>query len=104
MDQLFKLFGKIHDQSNINKSGVGLGLTICKKLCELQSGTISVQSTEDHGSTFTFTLKAKIKVQREDSGILFSKFETDDLFISERQENDELSVNLKLEYFLRRSV
>jgi signal transduction histidine kinase len=33
-DKLFKLFGKLKVKSGINQHGVGLGLTICKKLVE----------------------------------------------------------------------
>lgn len=36
--------------------GLGLGLNISKNLVELHGGSISVQSTKDEGSTFTFTL------------------------------------------------
>lgn len=34
ISKLFKLFGKLDAHENINKSGVGLGLTISKKLVE----------------------------------------------------------------------
>ena len=33
-DKLFKLFGKLKIKDNINQNGVGLGLTISKKLVE----------------------------------------------------------------------
>ncbi len=34
ISKLFNLFGKLSDSKEINKSGVGLGLTISKKLTE----------------------------------------------------------------------
>ncbi|QJD85774.1 hybrid sensor histidine kinase/response regulator [Cohnella herbarum] len=37
-------------------SGLGLGLSICKQLVELHRGTISVTSSPNEGSEFTFTL------------------------------------------------
>lgn len=38
--------------------GIGLGLSICKELVQLHGGTLSLESVEGKGSTFTFTLPA----------------------------------------------
>ena len=43
-DKLFKLFGKLKIKDNINQNGVGLGLTISKKLVEQLGGDIRVDS------------------------------------------------------------
>ncbi|MFC5406465.1 ATP-binding protein [Cohnella soli] len=36
--------------------GIGLGLSVCKQLVELQGGTIYAESVPDRGSTFIFTM------------------------------------------------
>jgi hypothetical protein len=45
--------------SSINTNGIGLGLNICKTICEVFEGEISVKSAVNHGSTFTFSIKTE---------------------------------------------
>lgn len=49
------------DSSNTRKyGGTGLGLTICRHLCESMGGTLRVKSTPDVGSRFTFTTELNV--------------------------------------------
>jgi CheY-like chemotaxis protein len=52
--KLFHEFVQVHGDQNI--SGTGLGLAISKYIVQLMGGTISVKSTFQKGSTFTFTI------------------------------------------------
>lgn len=45
------------------QQGTGLGLAICKKIVELQKGTIGVKSKEGQGSVFSFELPYQITHQ-----------------------------------------
>lgn len=54
---LFDSFTQVDASTSRKFGGSGLGLSIAKKLCNLMGGDISVTSTENVGSTFTFTIK-----------------------------------------------
>ena len=41
-----------------NPRGNGLGLSICKKICQALGGDIWIDSTSPNGTTFKFTVKS----------------------------------------------
>jgi len=54
-DKLPLIFNEYHsDQSNSNWDGTGLGLPICKQLCDVLNGGIIYDSEINIGSTFIF--------------------------------------------------
>lgn len=59
LSTLFGEFVRIKNIKTRNITGSGLGLSIVKKLVELNGGSIHVESKPDHGSTFTIVLPAK---------------------------------------------
>lgn len=65
-EELPKIFNKFYRSGNIlvyNQIGTGLGLYLGKKIVELHGGTVSVDSVQGRGSTFTFTIPiAKEKI------------------------------------------
>ena len=53
---IFDSFTQASTDTTRHFGGTGLGLAICKKLIELQGGTITIESEPDKGSTFRFVL------------------------------------------------
>ena len=44
----------------MNPYGNGIGLSLCKKICQSLDGDIIVISLPGHGSEFIFTMKANL--------------------------------------------
>lgn len=59
--QIFQPFNQIDGALNRQYDGAGLGLAICKRLCDLMDGEIWVESAgvEGQGSAFHFTMTTK---------------------------------------------
>ena len=58
--KLFTEFERLDRQKNKSIEGTGLGLSITSKLVALMSGTISVESQYQRGSTFQVTIPQKV--------------------------------------------
>ena len=58
--KLFQFFGKLAKSSDINRGGLGLGLTISKMIIQQLGGDIKVESIPKKGSNFTFRLPLKV--------------------------------------------
>ena len=56
-DKLFKLFGFVQDNQQLNVNGIGLGLMISQQIVEKFGGNVNFESEEGKGSTFSFTFQ-----------------------------------------------
>ncbi len=66
MSQLFELYSTNFDTANVyNPQGMGLGLSLCKKLSRALGGDISARSSRGLGSVFTFSVRCLAQEEQE---------------------------------------
>ncbi len=62
LQSIFDRFSQAEVSTSRKFGGTGLGLSISKELIDMQKGSISVQSTENVGTTFTFVIPYTINL------------------------------------------
>lgn len=56
LEAIFEEFYQLNDEMNTAQKGMGLGLSIVKRLAEMQNYSIKASSALDKGSTFSFSI------------------------------------------------
>lgn len=65
LESIFESFSQVYSGSNKHFGGTGLGLTITKRLINLQQGNITVTSKEGQGSIFTAEIPYEASDEQE---------------------------------------
>ena len=71
--KLFRDFMTLKSNAHLNPNGVGLGLSICKKIVKQLDGGITVKSVLGEGTTFTFYVAADLSPESTRLGLVSSQ-------------------------------
>ena len=65
-ENLFNIGAKTSREGTDGESSSGLGLLLCKEYIEMHDGTIIVESIENEGSTFIFSLDKNLGIKMDE--------------------------------------
>lgn len=82
---LFDAFQQASTAISEKFGGTGLGLSICKQLCQLMDGDISVSSTLNQGSVFTFSIK--VRCNKENLNVTKKYYENKTILVASSNQN-----------------
>ncbi len=74
-DRLFQPFTQVDTSTTRRHSGSGIGLALCKQLCQLMGGTLWVESEVNYGTTFHLTITLDLLTDKHQTNTEF-KFTT----------------------------
>jgi CheY-like chemotaxis protein len=97
MSKLFKPFTQADSSINRKYGGTGLGLAISKRLVELMGGNIFVDSIENEGTTFSFTLNLEKSEDNTKVYLNNSKLKDKKILIVEHNQTNLMVLSKQIE-------
>ena len=97
INKLFKPFMQADASTTRKHGGTGLGLAISSQLVKMMGGSINVESTPGMGSTFNFSINAKVIQKNPGLEYGFNKLEGANILIVDDNENSRKILRAYLE-------